>query len=264
MPIPMYNPGAPPSTFDFATPSEIGALAAQIQNSSNGRIASVYSDILYDTALFDAASITQQEITLFSNPINSISRTIGSGTSYRVGEQFTNMTNQNQLPAGNEFWAVNMQVSLVVSGLLDNAVNSSGDNPGLASDPGLENQIVAADALNAVNLAQVILESISFTFTLNNVRFERGPAKYFPTRYGLSGFAGGFAYVPGTAGTTIAANETAVNNGFGQPRPFAIVRHIPSLYNFGVIMKINNTFTSTRPFRLGLVLEGVRANSVTA
>lgn len=262
--IPNYDPGAAPSVFDYATPSDIGNLAQQIVNQPGSRVASVYSDKLYDTALFDAASITQQEVTLFSNPINSISRTIGSSTSYRVGEHFTNMTNQNQLPAGNEFWAVNMQAALVISGLNDDSVNSTGDNPGLASAPGLESAIVAADGLNAVNLAQVICESISLTFTLNNVRFERGPVKFFPTRYGLTGFAGGFAYVPGTAGTTIAANETAVNNGFGQPVPFALVRHIPSLYNFGVIMKINNTFTSSRPFRLSVVLEGVRGNSITA
>ena len=262
--FPNYNPGAPPSVLDFVTNSDVGALAGALVNANGARLASVYSDILYDTALFDAASITQQEVTLYSNPINSINRTIGNSTQYRVGEQFTNMTNSNQLPAGNEFWAINMQVALIISGLNDDTVNTTGDNPGLASAPGLENAIAAADALNATNLAQVILESLSFTFTLNNVRFERGPGKFWPTRYGLSGFAGGFAYVPGTAGTTIAANETAVNNGFGTPRPFAIVRHIPSLYNFGVIMKINNAFTSPRPFRLSVVMEGVRANSVTA
>ena len=110
----------------------------------------------------------------------------------------------------------------------------------------------------------MILESLTFTFSLNNTRFERGPGITFPTRYGLSGYAGGFAYVPGTAGTTIAANECAVNNGFGTPRPFAQVRHIPSLYNFGVIMKVNNAFTVTRPFRVRVVFEGVSANAITA
>jgi hypothetical protein len=259
---PIYDPNAAPSTMDFATPSDVGALAAAIQN--GGRAASVYSDILYDTLLVDAGSLTAQEVTMFSVPIGSQNRSLVGNNVYRVGEHFTNMTNQNQLPAGNEFWSVNMQVQLVISGLLDNAVNSSGDNPGLASDPGLENQVVAADALNATNLAQVILESFSFTFTINNVRFERGPGKFWPTRYGLSGFAGGFAFVPGTAGTTIAANETAVNNGFGQPRPFAMARHIPPLYNFGVIAKVNNAFTVTRPFRLSVIMEGVRGNSITA
>lgn len=262
--IPNYDPGAAPSVFDYATPSDIGNLAQQIVNSPGSRVASVYSDTLYDTVLCDAGALTAQEITMFSNPINSINRTLVGSASYKVGEHLTNMTNQNQLPAGNEFWAVNMQVQLMISGLLDNAVNSTGDNPGLASDPGLGSQIVAADSLNATNLAQVILESFSFTFSLNNVRFERGPGFLFPTEFGVSGFAGGFAYVPGTAGTTIADNETAVNNGFGRPRPFALVRHIPSLYNFSVICKINNAFTVTRPFRLRVILAGVRGNSITA
>lgn len=260
--FPTYNPGAAPSVMDYANYQDIQALAAAIQG--GGRAASVYSDILFDTLLVDAGALTAQEVTMFSVPVGSQNRSLVGNNTYRVGEHFTNMTNQNQLPAGNEFWAVNMQVALSISGLLDNAVNSSGDNPGLASDPGLENQIMAADALNATNLAQAILESFSFTFTLNNVRFERGPGKFWPTRYGLSGFAGGFAYVPGTAGTTIAANEAAVNNGFGVPRPFAMARHIPALYNFGVIAKVNNAFTVTRPFRLSVIMEGVRANSITA
>ena len=263
MNIPAYNPNSAPSVLDFTTASEFGQLAQMISE-QGGRPASVYTDTLYDTALFDPGSLTAQERIMFSVPIGGQNTTIVGGSSYQVGEQFTNMTNAQQLPAGNEFWAINMQVSLVISGLLDNAVNSSGNNPGLSSDPGLENQIVAADALNATNLAQAILESLSFTFSLNNVRFERGPGILFPTRYGLSGYAGGFAYVPGTAGTTIAANEAAVNNGFGQPRPFAVVRYIPSLYNFGVIMKITNAFTVTRPFRVRVILEGVRANAITA
>lgn len=263
MNIPNYNPNSAPSVLDYTTASEFGQLAQMIAE-NGGRAASVYTDTLYDTALFDAGSLTQQERVLFSVPIGGQNTTLVGGTTYQVGEQFTNMTNAQQLPAGNEFWAINMQVALTISGLLDNAVNASGNNPGLASDPGLENQIAAADALNATNLAQAILESLTFTFSLNNTRFERGPGIVFPTRYGLSGYAGGFAYVPGTAGTTIAANEVAVNNGFGTPRPFAMVRHIPSLYNFGVIMKVNNAFTVTRPFRVRLVLEGVRANAITA
>jgi len=261
--IPYYNPNSAPSVLDFTTANEFGQLAQMIAE-NGGRPASVYTDRLYDTALFDAGSLTQQERVLFSVPIGGQNTTLVGGATYQVGEQFTNMTNAQQLPAGNEFWAINMQVALTISGLLDNTVNSSGNNPGLASDPGLENQINAADAINATNLAQVILESLSFTFTLNNTRFERGPALYFPTRYGMSGFAGGFAYVPGTAGTTIAANEVAVNNGLNGPVPFAQIRHIPALYNFGVIMKVNNAFTVTRPFRVRVIFEGVRANAITA
>ena len=133
-----------------------------------------------------------------------------------------------------------MQAKMAISELLDNAINNSNDNLDLASDPGLENQIVAADALNAVNLAQAILESMTITFNLDGTDFEGGALEEFPSRYGLSGFAGGFAYVPGTAGTTIAANETVVNNGFGQPFNWPIIRHLKGQQNFSVKVRAHS------------------------
>jgi hypothetical protein len=251
-----------PSVADWFSPTYLGQLAQAI--SAGGRLASTYDDVLYDTARFDAAALPVGEFEFFSVPRGQNTLPINGTVAYQKSLIDTNMTAASQLPQGNEFWACNMQASLVIIGQLDNSVQTTNPNVGLPLDPGIGTSLVAADDILAVNLAQAFLESLTITFVLNNVEFESGPLIFWPSRYGISGFSGTAAFIPGTAGTTIMQNETAVNNGFGAPRDWSTVRHIPPLYSFSVRCRIHNPFTVTRPLRLRIGLEGLRAKSVTA
>ena len=172
------------------------------------------------------------------------------------------MTTARQLPAGQLAWITSIQVRCVVSGSLDDTTQT-GANLGLANAPGIGSTLVAADDALAVNLAQAAYESIYLRFLYNQTAFEEGPLYLFPSRYGMSGFSGTAAYVPGTAGTTIMQNETVVNNGFGFVFTLPVVRQIDSLYQFAVSLQPFNTFTPTRNFRIQVILEGLGAKSVT-
>jgi hypothetical protein len=251
-----------PSALEEISYNDLGQLFDYIRNHPEMQFKSVYFDKLVDTVRFDTGAVPANEFEMFKVPLGSMTTAYNGTTNYKKSRIDTNMVAQGQLPDGHHFWAVNMQAKVSVSGLLDNTVQTSGDNITLPSDPGLENQVVAADAVNATNLIQAIGESIHLIFTLDGNEFEGGAIEEFPSRYGYSGYAGGFAYVPGTAGTTIAANETCVNIGFGQPVNWPIARYIKGLRTFGVKLRVYNNFTNTRQFRVKVLLEGIRAKPV--
>lgn len=251
-----------PSSLEEISYSDLGQLFEYIRNHPEMQLKSVYFDKLIDTVRFATGSVATGEYDLFKVPIGSMTTEYNGSTQYKKSRIDTNMVAQGQLPDGHHFWACNMQAKVSISGLLDDSVQSSGDNLGLPSAPGIESAIVAADAINATNLIQAIGESIHLVFTLDGNEFEGGAVEEFPSRYGYSGYAGGFAYVPGTAGTTIAANETCVNIGFGQPVSWPIARYIKSLRTFGVKLRVYNPFTNTRQFRLKILLEGIRAKPI--
>lgn len=255
-----------PSTFDYVTPTQIGELARRISEDraagNDGRLVSLYGDVLYDSFRILSGTLAEGEYDLFSTPKGQQATPLngGAAAAYRKTLAQTNMTSANQLPGGNEFWAVNMQVYLALSGLLDDTTNPDGS----VISPGIESAAVAADAVNATNLMQTLQENISVTFYINGTEFEGGPIGLFPSRFGISGYAANFAYIPGAAGTTIGINETGINNGFGVPRELPIVRHIPPLTQFGVKLRVHSTFTMTRIVNAKVAFEGIRGKSATA
>lgn len=258
-----FGNGAPPSTLDGFDAKTIALIQQAMQQYPQLTLKSFYGERLFDTARVTAGTaLNSSEFQLFANPIGSQQTEMNGTTQYTKSQLDTNMTTARQLPAGQYAWITSIQVRVIISGSLDNTAQT-GANLGLANDPGIGSNIVAADDVQAVNLAQAALESIVLNFFYNQTKFENGPLYLFPTRYGMSGFAGGFAYVPGTAGTTIAQNEVVVNNGFGLTYTLPVVRQIDSLYQFAVTLQALNTFTPTRNFRIQVILEGLGAKSVT-
>lgn len=258
-----FGGGIPPSTLDGFDAKTMALIQNAMKQYPQLTLKSFYGERLYDTARVAAGTaLTSSEFPLFANPVGGQQTELNGNTLYTKSLLDTNMTNARQLPAGQYAWITSIQCQVTVSGSLDNTTQT-GANLGLANDPGIGSNIVAGDDVQAVNLAQAALEGIIIKFLYNQTEFEKGPLKLFPTRYGMSGFSGNAAYIPGTAGTTIMQNETVVNNGFGFVYTLPVVRQIDSLYQFGVNLQALNTFTPTRNFRIQVILEGLGAKSVT-
>lgn len=268
----MFNPvannlafggGVPPSTLDGVDTKNLALIQQAMQQYPGLTMKSFYGERLFDTARVTAGTaFSSSEFQLFANPVGSQQTEMNGTTQYTKSALDTNMSTARQLPAGQYAWITSIQARVVISGSLDNTAQT-GANLGLANDPGIGTSIVAADDVTAVNLAQAALESIVLTFLYNQTKFENGPLYLFPTRYVLSGFAGGYAFVPTTAGTGIMQNEVVVNNGMGIVYTLPVVRQIDSLYQFAVSLQALNTFTPTRNFRIQVILEGLGAKSVT-
>lgn len=254
--------GMPPSTLDGLNAQLIQQILSDTQRYPGLTYKSFYGERLYDTARVAAGTaLPTSEFQLFANPFGSTQTEINGTTQYSKTLIDTNMTNARQLPAGQYAWITSIQVRCTLTGQLDDSVQT-GANLGLANAPGLGNTLVAADDVIAVNLIQAALESFIIKFNYAGTDFEKGPLYLFPSRYGVSGVSGGFAYIPGTAGTTIAQNETIFNNGFGGVYTLPVVRQIDSLYQFNVALQAFNNFVPTRNFRIQVILEGLGAKSV--
>jgi len=254
---------APKSTLDHVDPSQYGMIQQIIQSNPGARLASFYGLRLYDVARVAAGTaFNQNEFELFATPVGQQTTEMNGTTQYTKTKQDTNMSVSRQLPASQEAWITSIQVRVLISGNLDKSVQT-GSNLGLANNPGLGSELTAPADIQATNLAQAALESIYLKFSYNQTSFEEGPLYLFPSRYGISGYSGNVAYTPGTAGTAVIQNETAVNNGFGYVYRLPIFRHIESLYQFNVTLQALNTFTPTRQFRIQVILEGLGAKGVT-
>lgn len=255
--------GLPVSTLDSIDPSQYGLIADILKKNPKARLASLYGLRLFDSARVKAGTaLPTSEFELFANPVGTQQTELNGTTQYTKSFIDTNMRTTRQLPQGQEAWITSIQVRVLISGALDDTTQT-GANLGLANAPGIGSTLAAADDALAVNLAQAALEGIYLRFYYNSTVFEEGPLWGFPSRYGVSGFSGAAAYVPGTAGTTIMQNETAINNGFGYVFRLPVVRHIDSLYQFSCTLQPYNNFVPTNNFRIQTILEGLGAKSVT-
>lgn len=255
---------APKSTLDHVDPQQYGLIQQILTSNPGARLASFYGLRLYDTARVAAGTaFSSSEFEMFANPIGQSQTEMNGTTQYTKSRIDTNMSVSRQLPQSQEAWITSIQVRVLISGLLDNTTQT-GANLGLANDPGIGTNIVAADDVTAVNLAQAAFESIYLRFSYNQTVFEEGPLYLFPSRYGVSGFAGGVqAATKSDSAAVIVQNEVAVNNGFGYVYRLPVFRHIESLYQFNVTLQAINTFTPTRNFRIQCILEGLGAKGVT-
>lgn len=254
---------APKSTLDHVDPAQYGMIQQIIQSNPGARLASFYGLRLYDVARVAAGSaFNSNEFELFATPVGQQTTEMNGTTQYTKTKIDTNMSVSRQLPASQEAWITSIQVRVLISGNLD-VTSQTGNNLGLANNPGLATSLTAPMDVQATNLAQAAFESIYLKFSYNQTTFEEGPLYLFPSRYGVSGYSGQVNVTPNAAGTGVIQNETAVNNGFGYVYRLPIFRHIESLYQFNVTLQALNTFTPTRNFRIQVILEGLGAKGVT-
>lgn len=252
-----------PSTLDHVSPDSYDMISKIIKANPGARLASFYGLRLYDTARVAAGTaLGSSEFELFATPVGQSTTEVNGTTSYTKSKIDTNMSVSRQLPASQEAWITSIQVRVLITGSLDDTT-LTGNNLGLANNPGIGTAVVAADDILATNLAQAALEGIYLRFSYNQTTFEEGPLCLFPSRYGISGYSGQINVTPNAAGTGVVQNETAVNNGFGYVYRLPVYRHIESLYQFNTTIQALQTFTPTRNFRIQVILEGLGAKGVT-
>lgn len=255
--------GAMPSTLDHVSPDSYDMISKIVKANPGARLASFYGLRLYDTARVAAGTaLGSSEFELFATPVGQSTTEMNGTTQYTKTKIDTNMSVSRQLPASQEAWITSIQVRVLITGSLDDST-LTGNNLGLANNPGIGTAVVAADDILATNLAQAALEGIYLRFSYNQTTFEEGPLCLFPSRYGISGYSGQINVTPNAAGTGVVQNETAVNNGFGYVYRLPVYRHIESLYQFNTTVQALQTFTPTRNFRIQVILEGLGAKGVT-
>lgn len=255
--------GAMPSTLDHVSPDSYDMISKIVKANPGARLASFYGLRLYDTARVAAGTaLGSSEFELFATPVGQSTTEMNGTTQYTKTKIDTNMSVSRQLPASQEAWITSIQVRVLITGSLDDTT-LTGNNLGLANNPGIGTAVVAADDILATNLAQAALEGIYLRFSYNQTTFEEGPLCLFPSRYGISGYSGQINVTPNAAGTGVVQNETAVNNGFGYVYRLPVYRHIESLYQFNTTVQALQTFTPTRNFRIQVILEGLGAKGVT-
>ncbi len=252
-----------PSTLDHVDAGSYDMISKIIKANPGARLASFYGLRLYDTARVTAGTaLGSSEFELFATPVGQSTTEMNGTTQYTKTKIDTNMSVSRQLPASQEAWITSIQVRVLITGSLDDST-LTGNNLGLANNPGIGTAVVAADDILATNLAQAALEGIYLRFSYNQTTFEEGPLCLFPSRYGISGYSGQVNVTPNAAGTGVVQNETAVNNGFGYVYRLPVYRHIESLYQFNATVQALQTFTPTRNFRIQVILEGLGAKGVT-
>jgi hypothetical protein len=180
---------APKSTLDHVDPAQYGMIQQIIQANPGARLASFYGLRLYDVARVAAGTaFNSNEFELFATPVGQQTTEMNGTTQYTKTKIDTNMSVSRQLPASQEAWITSIQVRVLVSGQVD-TTSQTGNNLGLANNPGLGSQLKASDDVQATNLAQAAFESIYLKFSYNQTTFEEGPLYLFPSRYGVSGYS---------------------------------------------------------------------------
>jgi hypothetical protein len=218
-----------------------------------GSLEDAFDDIIYDTFRFAGGQNAP------TAPLRAFQSAVGAtvpvanltSESYQKSEHDTNMVTPNMLPAGQFFMAESMQALIQFTGATDTTYPTSG---AATEEPSVT---TALAPISAVNLITALLFQIHLKLRIGDKDYENGPAIYFPSDFGVSGFAGSGNSASVTV-NNIVNSETVVNNGFGRSRKFLIEHEIPELRSFYIEMKFLQAIAIPRQFNLRVLLQGVR------
>jgi hypothetical protein len=207
-------------------------------------VADAFGCRLYDRKRFKAgAAVPTTPTRFFAIGLGQSDFVVNATTEqYSKSKVDTNMVAGGQLTAGQFFVCQSIQAVVTVTAATDTTYPTSGAGTELPTNT------VAAAAIAASNLTNAILNQAHCTFVCGSKEYESGLLIHFPSRYGISGYAG----------FGVSTNfEGAVNNGFGAPYELPIEREIPPLVNFGVDVQFVQALTIDRQFTITMVLEGI-------
>lgn len=232
---------------------------------------SQYQDVIrwrmWDTARFQAGfAMPGNTIELFTIQRGQKAYVANNQSAEYVKRRFdTSLDNNNQIPKGKQFVVNSIQAAVITLGNL-HASNGTGDNVGLAINPGGPGGTTNFGAITtATGLMQAILSTVFMDteFGETDKRYESGPLSFFPCRYGASGFAALAAQPPdatNTAGmggtTTNALSETWVQNGCFREEPLAFDRILESLDTFKIKLTADVPFVPNQDFQIQVILDG--------
>lgn len=214
--------------------------------------------VMYDTKYFVAGTA------LPLTPINFFQVQIGqqdfAGNSLAITFQKTkfntNMVQSGQLERGQVLIVRSMEAIVSTPGNFDLTNQATGNTTLPATLPTMAVQTNATAGVIVSNLESAILKSGICTLKVGNNFFENGPLIQFPSRFGISGYAGNSFTGTATAAVTTVPNDAISNNGFGLPRILIEPRPIIAGQNFQVILEFGNGFTPQRNFEIQFCLCG--------
>lgn len=159
----------------------------------------------------------------------------------------TSMNANGLLEQGQMLLVTSIQIMLLVPSQLDTAYPTSGPGTEQTTNP------AAVSAISGINLTTAVLDQTFYEFVIAEHSYEKGLGWMFPSRYGMSGFAG-FGISTDFEGVS--------NNGFGHPWNMPIWRQIPALTTFYVQGQFLQALTITRNCALTCILEGIKYRPV--
>lgn len=259
----MYNynlPGPPPAGFldmpgqpvfpSNLTPDQASALAGLDVKQRLDWVA-------YDTKYFVAGTaVPLTPIAFFQVAIGQQDFVANSAAVVFQKTKFnTNMVQGGQLERGQVLIVRSVEAIVTIPGNFDLTVQGSGNTTLPATLPTTAVTTAATAGVLATNLESAMLKAGIITLKVGNNFFENGPMLQFPSRFGISGYAGNVFTGTAQAGI-IVPNEAVANNGFGIPRVLIDARPIIAGQNFAVILEFGNAFTPSRNCEVQICLCG--------
>lgn len=214
--------------------------------------------VMYDTKYFVAGTaMPLTPINFFAVPQASQDVVANSpAVAFTKGKLSTNMVQGGQLERGQLLIVRTIEAVVSIPGNFDLTSQGSGNTTLPATLPTTAVQTNATAGVLATNLEYAVLQAGVIGLKVGNNIFENGPLIQFPSRFGISGYAGNSFTGTAVAGVTTVPNEAIANNGFGRPRVLIDPRIILAGQNFGVILEFGNAFTPSRNMQIQICLCG--------
>lgn len=174
--------------------------------------------------------------------------------SYSKLECDTNLKNPRQLPKGKTFLLDSIQVDIL--NVAGHAYNQTGEGVSYDTD----HTRPVTEIGSATQLVKHLMDTVILRTTFGSDKdYETGLLKFFPSAYGMSGFAGG---VTGSGQNLPHHFESAVQNGFGRARQLLTPRRIEGQENFEAVIEPNIPFVPDQDFQIRVILSGVQSRQV--
>lgn len=214
--------------------------------------------VMYDTKYFAAGSAMPLTPINFFSVAQGQQDVVANSTAvaFTKGKLSTNMVQSGQLERGQVLIIRTIEAVVSIPGNFDLTSQGSGNTTLPATLPTTAVQTNATAGVLATNLEYAVLQAGVMALKVGNRTFENGPLIQFPSRFGISGYAGNSFTGTAVAGVTTVPNEAVANNGFGRPRVLIDPRIVLAGQNFGVILEFGNAFTPSRNMQIQICLCG--------
>jgi len=214
--------------------------------------------VMYDTKYFAAGSAMPLTPINFFAVAQGQQDVVANSTAvaFTKGKLSTNMVQSGQLERGQLLVIRTIEAVVSIPGNFDLTSQGSGNTTLPATLPTGAVQTNATAGVLATNLEYAVLQAGVIALKVGNRTFENGPLIQFPSRFGISGYAGNSFTGTAVAGVTTVPNEAVANNGFGRPRVLIDPRIVLAGQNFGVNLEFGNAFTPSRNMQIQICLCG--------
>jgi len=212
-----------------------------------GKLKNVRDDVLFDSGRFKAAgAIPQGAVTLFAVTVGNPTTLLNDvAVQYTKDESDTNMHGQGGLLGSGDQMVIASIQSMVAC-----SANAFGTAPGAATVDCTPTALAVNTSAGATNTVLGIVQNCRLRFRVDDSRdYENGTLDFFPSEFGLTGFAG-------------SQQEGVAQNGGLKARYLSRVRHLKSLQRFAIILEFTRAITTATAGRIKVGLVGTKYTPV--